>query len=557
MTTDQRAQELTAVVTRDGWRGWLALAAALLLLNATLSFENLWPTPAIRWNGELSIELAVAVLALLAARSRFGVPSRAALRALSWFWVVLIVGHYADVTAAALFGRDLNLYWDLRFVPDISAFMVRGAPLGLAVSIGIGTLLTFLILYGLVRWAWGRVADAAASRLQAKLLAWFAAAAVVMFVAVHLTADASRVPIFSKPVTQTYARQIRLTAQALAGRTSLPASPAMNSNFSRAKDADVFLIFLESYGAVSYDRPEFVEHLAPARKQFEEAIRGTGRDVVSAYVESPTFGGSSWLAHINLLSGLEIRNPDQNALLMTQHRDTLVGAFARHDYRTVALMPALIHPWPEGAFYGFDEIYTNDRLAYRGPLFGWFDMSDQSALARFDALELRHRTSITMGSPLFVFFPTISTHTPFSPVPPYQPDWRRAATDHPYDQPDLDRALAKQPDWLNLGPAYVDALTYAYATIGGYLRVHADRDLVMIVIGDHQPPALVTGPGASWDVPVHVISSRRAILDRLLAAGFRAGLGPERPVRGPMSALLPILLDAFGGRQTSSITASH
>ena len=70
--------------------------------------------------------------------------------------------------------------------------------------------------------------------------------------------------------------------------------------------------------------------LTPSRAELEAAIRDTGRDVVSAYVESPTFGGNSWLAHISLLSGVEVRDADTNVLLMTQKRDTLVTAFARH-----------------------------------------------------------------------------------------------------------------------------------------------------------------------------------------------------------------------------------
>jgi hypothetical protein len=34
------------------------LAAALLILDASLTFQSLWPTPAVRWTGELSIEVA-------------------------------------------------------------------------------------------------------------------------------------------------------------------------------------------------------------------------------------------------------------------------------------------------------------------------------------------------------------------------------------------------------------------------------------------------------------------------------------------------------------------
>ena len=147
--------------------------------------------------------------------------------------------------------------------------------------------------------------------------------------------------------------------------------------------------------------------------------------MVSAFVESTTFGGESWLAHISLLSGTEVRDEDTNVRLMAQQRDTMVTAFSRQGYRTVAIMPGLQRAWPEGSFYGFDEIYGAVQLAYKGPPFGWWDITDQFALARMDALEIAPRPR----SPVFVFFPTISTHTPFTPTPPYQPDWTRI-TDH-------------------------------------------------------------------------------------------------------------------------------
>src|SRR6185503_385200 len=132
----------------------------------------------------------------------------------------------------------------------------------------------------------------------------------------------------------------------------------------------------------------------------------------------------SWLAHLTLLSGVEVRDPAAHARLMVEPRDTLVRAFRRHGYRTVALMPGMRQAWPEGSFYGFDEIYGADRLAYRGPEFGWFAIPDQFSLDRLQALEDSRRAA---RQPLFVFFPTISTHFPFSPTPPYQPDWIRMA----------------------------------------------------------------------------------------------------------------------------------
>jgi hypothetical protein len=147
---------------------------------------------------------------------------------------------------------------------------------------------------------------------------------------------------------------------------------------------------------------------------------------------------------------------------------------------------------------------------------------------------------------LFVFFPTVSTHVPFAPTAPYQPEWSRLLTDRPFDEAELDRAYSEPIDWMNLGPSYANAVNYAYQTLTGYLARHRNRDFVMIVIGDHQPPALVSGDGAPWDVPVHIITSRQPILQRLTAAGFRAGLTPMRPSMGPMDALLPLVWKSFG-----------
>jgi hypothetical protein len=38
------------------------------------------------------------------------------------------------------------------------------------------------------------------------------------------------------------------------------------------------------------------------------------------------------------------------------------------------------------------------------------------------------------------------------------------------------------------------------------------------------------------------------VLDRLRARGFASGLTPQRPSLGRMHTLLPLLLDAFSGR---------
>jgi phosphatidylglycerophosphate synthase len=528
---------------RHDWRGSVGLATAVVFLDVAVTFSNIWPTPAIRWQGELSVELASFLLLLVIATRWLGPPSRAALAWLSVLWVLLVIGRYVDVTAPALYGRDINLYWDLRYVPDVVSMLVRAAP-ALGFLVAASAVLIVYVMFVLVRSAMRRLGTAMLDARERRVLGALAAVVIMLFAGEQLT---GRLPVaFGNPVLTTFARQVPLVIGAVAGSASLDPSPPMDSDLALVKGADVLLVFLESYGAVSYDQPAFNRLLTPSRGQLEAAIRATGRDVVSTYVESPTFGGNSWLAHLSLLSGVEVRDPNTNAALMTQKRDTLVTAFSRHGYRTVAVMPGLWQRWPEGAFYGFDDIYGGERLDYHGPQFGWWSMSDQFAFAKVDALEVYPAPR----APLFLFFPTISTHTPFTPIPPYQPDWRRMLEDRPYEAADLKHAWDDdEPDWMNLGPSYVAAVEYAYRVLAGYIRMRADRDFVLILIGDHQPPAAVSGLHARWDVPMHVIASRPEVLERLRHRGFQSGLRPSGPALVRMHAMLPILLEVFGSRR--------
>jgi hypothetical protein len=522
----------------------IAVLVALLVLNASLTFANVWPTLGI-WPGrDLSIELAVLLLALAAGSGWSAVRSRTTRRCLAGLWVALIVGRYVDVTVRSLYGRGINLYWDLQFVPDVGAMFAFVANPWLAAAVLLGLIVIPVLIYAPVYWSLVRVSEAVDHPRARRALTIMAAVVLVLWVVQRV--DERFVPLirFAEPVVPTYAQALReyVSEKSGVGVQALAPPVPVRSSLSRVSGADVLLIFLESYGVVSWERPEFAQTLAGSRRRLETDIRETGRSVVSASVESTTFGGESWLAHLSLLSGTEVRDQRTNVRLLSQERDTLVKAFGRQGYRTVAVMPGLLRGWPQGSFYGFEAIYDLSGLDYQGPPFGWWDINDQFALARADALEIAPRDR----RPVFVFFPTITTHAPFTPAPPYQPDWSRVLRADAYDEAELQLAWAEQPDWTNLGPSYVQALSYAHATLGGYLRLRADRDLVLIVVGDHQPPGLVSGAGASWNVPVHVIASRREMLDRLRRHRFREGLAPPGPAAARMDTLLPLLLDAFG-----------
>ena len=128
----------------------------------------------------------------------------------------------------------------------------------------------------------------------------------------------------------------------------------------------MLLLFVESYGAVTYETPAIADGLVESRADLRAAVAETDREVVTAYVDSPTFGASSWLAHLSLISGVEVRDQFAYTSLMASKRETMITNFARQGYRTVALMPGMRQAWPEGAFYHYDQIYGRDLLEYRG-----------------------------------------------------------------------------------------------------------------------------------------------------------------------------------------------
>jgi len=522
------------------------MSAALVLLNCSVTFRNVWPTLSIRPTSEISLELAIVLVLLAVLKGRGKFVSLNFVRGLSIIWSFLIVGRYIEITTRSLYGRDVNVYWDFRHVPSVGAMFATVAdPWLVIIGVG-GAILVPFVVYFASFWAFTQIVNSVSRPGSRAGLAAVGTAVLLVFGFAQLGGRVADGVRFADPVSPAYAREsfefvYEMTG---AGVAALGDGPNIDSSLVNVAGADVFVVFMESYGAVSWQEPALSEPLVTSRRNLEADIRETGRDVVSAMVESTTFGGESWLAHISLLSGTEVRDDRTNVRLMAQNRDTLVKLFGRNDYRTVAIVPGLLVSWPEGAFYGFDDIYDYERLGYTGPPFGWWSINDQYALAHVDSVEISPRER----NPRFVFFSTISTHAPFTPTPPYQEDWTRVLSAHPYDEVELHEAWSDQPDWLNLGPSYVKALRYSYSMIGGYLRFRAERDLVMILVGDHQPPALVSGEAASWNVPVHIVSSREALLDRFRANGFGNGLAPNDVAVARMDSLLLILLDAFGSR---------
>lgn len=550
-----RAAAPHASAPTPGWGRWLlGFAAAFLVLNALLSFENRWPGAGVRFGPRLSFELCPGLLGAMlwsAWRGRLGARTVSVLAAL---YTLLVLARYADVTAPALFGRPVHLYWDGRHVAELLRLGAASLP-AWQLAAGAALLLAGLVaLYALVRRA---IALLAARLVWHRPRPWLLAAGAALTVsfAVHPYVERDTRWFFALPVSPTLARQALLLPTALSPRAvdaSLPPSPDFGAHgLDALRGADVLLVFAESYGASTLDDPAQRAALAPQRDALAAALRDSGRHVVSARVRSPTFGGASWLAHASLLAGIDTRDPLTHDRLLTTARPTLVQHFARHGYRSIGWMPGLQKPWPEGAFYGFERLADAATIGYQGLDFGYWRIPDQAALALLQDQELGGAPR----APRFVVFPTVSSHAPFRPLAPLRDDWPRLLGAQAYSAAEQAAALAAPVAWLDPVPAYLASIGHTFDWLGGYLRGPAPPALLTIVVGDHQPLARVSGRDASWDVPVHLISRDAALLRRFEAAGFEPGLTPRGASLGGMHELTATLLRGFDAAASATASA--
>ncbi|KQP18327.1 hypothetical protein [Pseudorhodoferax sp. Leaf267] len=520
----------------------VAGAAALLLLNVLLTLVNPGPTPWPQPTPRVAPELCIAVLLATGCMAWRG---RLPLRAFALATAALIAVRFIDITSAALFGRPLHLYWDGRHVGRMLA--MNATPWWQIAASVASVLLALWLLYRLARGCWQALQQTLARRPQRHGAAALSAALLAVF-AVQLRVAPDTPPLFAGSITPVLARQTQLVAALLHDRGSesrLTPSPAFETDLAGLRGADVLLLFFESYGVSTLDDPQQARQLAAPRDALARAIAASGRHVVSARVRSPTYAGGSWLAHGALLTGVDTRDPlDYEVLLSTQRR-TLAQHFSAHGWRTVSWMPGLQRPWPEGRFFGFDHYVDADDMGYAGLPFGPWRIPDQASMALLHAQELAKPAA--SRAPRFIVFPTVNSHVPFRPIPPFVADWDRLTSPEPYTAEQRAHALDEPASLREPVPAYVQSIAATWEWLGAYLGERAPTGLLTIVVGDHQAFAGVSGAGASWDVPVHVISADPRLLQRLERAGFKAGLSPTGPAIGGMHELTGLLLGVFAG----------
>jgi hypothetical protein len=499
---------------------------------------------AVEWRPSAELAGALFLMAMAALAS----PRLVARRGLAFGLALLVVGaaflNLADAATPSLLGRDLNLYWDLQHLPSLFG-LARDSAGRWSASVAVALFVAALsLLVAGAYWIWRKVLATLADRRIA------IAAAVLLGIAIDVT---SFLPAEQRPlgtglgtdiIRHAAAFERGWRAQAEAGvplPTALASSGPPGSNLTGLKRRDVYLVYIESYGTTVFDTPEFRSALRGSLTEFESALRAAGYTMASNRLVSPTYGGGSWLAHATLASGVRLNDPVLYSQLLRSGRKMLPGYFKDAGWRAIEIMPGIKAPDPEARAWAFDRDVYAAELGYHGPSFGWFAIPDQFTLER--AAEIRE--ALGSGAPVFTQIVLVSSHIPFSPVPPYLADWRDAGAFATVPANAWEEIL-RAPDWTVLAPGYLKSLKYDFAVLGDWLVNHLAGDGLVILLGDHQPPAVVGGELGPWTVPVHVLSRDPDLVAPFIAAGYVAGLfpPPNPPPKG-METFLPGFLAAF------------
>ncbi|WP_329450252.1 sulfatase [Streptomyces sp. NBC_01724] len=308
---------------------------------------------------------------------------------------------------------------------------------------------------------------------------------------------------------------------------------------------DVIFTFIESYGRSAVEDPAMASQVDAVLADGTSRLSAAGFSSRSGWLTSPTTGAGSWLAHTTFMSGLWVDNQQRYRSVTSSDRLTLTGAFRRADaWRTVGIMPGVTRAWPEGKFFGLDNIHDSRQLGYKGPKFSWTPVPDQYSLSAFERLE----HGKPGRDPLMAEIILASSHNPWAPIP-RMIGWNEVGDGSVYDAM---KKAGKDPKEVWRDPAqvrteYRRAIEYSLHSLISYVEKYGDDNTVLVFLGDHQPVTTVTDGKFGRDVPVAIVAHDPAVLDHISGWGWQDGLkpGPSAPV-WRMDTFRDRFLTAFG-----------
>jgi phosphatidylglycerophosphate synthase len=356
------------------------------------------------------------------------------------------------------------------------------------------------------------------------------------------SASAARLAAVQVRDTQTALRDQRRFEKVIR-RSDPEASVPAPDLLTGLRGKDVIIAFVENYGQAAVQGTAFSPAVDAFLRRGTATLAHAGWSTRSAWLNAPGFGGTSWLAHSTLHSGLWVNTEQRYAELIASRRFTLSGAFGKAGWRTVSDSPENDVAWPAGTqFYHFDQLYDRRNVGYRGPAFSYASMPDQYTLAAFQRLELApgHK-------PVMAEIDLVSSHFPWAPLPAMVP-WNKVGNGSIFDpmpargetRVSILRSASRQRQ------GFVASLQYSLRALTSWVTEANDPNLVLIVLGDEQPSSPISLPGASHEVPISIVAHDPAVFRQIASWRWQDGLlpGPSAPLE-PMAAFRDQFLGAF------------
>lgn len=547
----------TVDATRRSWRQLLGIAAdivAVIALWVILIVPNDLEGLSVRSFLQFPLEvLAILGLALMVPR-RWRTFSAALVGLLL---AVLTIVKLVDMGFYAAFGRPSNPAFDWVYLSSavdlLSVFIGQSAAFASVIAAG-------LLVLGLLLvspWAVLRVFHIVGQHRRASLGALVLAGVGWVMAALLGVGPASSIPVVSAESTRVLANHFVQLVRGVGDQQTFAVAAAVDplrqipgdELLDGLRGKDVIVAFVESYGRVAVEGPAGIATgITAVLDDGTKRLSDAGFSSRSAFLTSPTSGGLSWLVHATLQSGLWIDSQQRYDLLLETGRETLSGAFQRAGWRTVISAPSNTKSWPEGErFYRFDSVYHASNVGYRGPRFGYATMPDQFVLDALWRLELSppNRPNVMAEIDL------VSSHTPWTPLPRLVP-WSDLGDGSVFDQMPGE-GPTRDVLWRDsraVRTAYGDSIEYSLSALISFVENFGDPNLVLIILGDHQPATIVSGTSAGNDVPVTIVAHDPAVLARIDNWAWQPGMrpGPNAPVTD---------MDAFRDRFIAAFSDSE
>ncbi|WP_342748640.1 CDP-alcohol phosphatidyltransferase [Streptomyces thermovulgaris] len=521
---------------------FLLVVAALLLPNKPDRFEVATFT-------RLPVELLLwgALLIVLPRRLRTVVAALGGL-----VLGVLTVLALTDIQFHEYLGRDFNMILDWQLLDDAQSYLADTLGGTVALLAAVGVVLLVLALLGLMTLAVVRIGSFV-GRHRTRSMRGLMLLSVLWMLCAALDLRISGIPVASRHTVAMFeARQegIRTTIEDERefARTA-KADPFGNTPAGQLvpdlRGKDMIFTFIESYGRSAIEDPVMAPGVNRTLEASTRALAAKGFHAKSGWLTSSTYGGGSWLGHSTFMSGLWIDNQNRYRTVTSGDHLTLTKVFRKTGaWDTVGIMPGVQKAWPEARWYGLDRVYNAFRMGYRGPKFSWSTMPDQYALEAFERLEHGRKHD----KPLTSFVILTSSHQPWAPIP-RMVGWDELGDGSVFK--DIEAAGVRAADIitdpLRSREEYGKSVQYSLTALTEWMERYAKDNTVLVVLGDHQPKARVSGNNASRDVPVSIVAKDPKVLEKIADWGWTDGLRPahDAPV-WRMDAFRNRFLTAYG-----------